>query len=157
MFSFQKFVLFALHGNLNVFHCAGESVAASFGRGRRSAPTNRSRQQLQREKALHMAAKQKAALGDSPLSPEQQLQPAPSPAPTPAPNQTHPDEVPKQEPQQAEAETVPSEDPGSAVKELDKQEVELLVSLMQRLFVVIRFPCMIVPDVISRLIKGRHY
>ncbi|MCJ8743522.1 hypothetical protein PDJAM_G00094920 [Pangasius djambal] len=109
---------------------ANESAVASVGRGRRSAPTNRSRQQLQREKALHMAAKQKAALGDSALSPEQQLQPAPVPPPAPPPappHQTTPDKVPKQELQQEEPGSVPldSEDPPTAVKELDKQEVEL--------------------------------
>ncbi|XP_017312158.1 RAB6-interacting golgin isoform X2 [Ictalurus punctatus] len=100
-----------------------ESVGASFGRGRRSAPTNRSRQQLQREKALQMAAKHKAALSGSAISPEQQLQPSTPPAPC----QTNPDKVPKQELQQAEPEPGPldSEDPPSAVKELDKQEVEL--------------------------------
>ncbi|KAF4070966.1 hypothetical protein AMELA_G00279540 [Ameiurus melas] len=100
-----------------------ESVGAAFGRGRRSAPTNRSRQQLQREKALQMAAKHKAALSDSAISPEQQLQPATQPAACP----TNPDKVPKQESQQAEPEAGPldSEGPPSAVKELDKQKVEL--------------------------------
>lgn len=106
-------------------------MAASFGRGRRSAPTNRSRQQLQREKALQMAAKHKASLGDSPLAPEQQLQPAPPSSP---PSHTHPETVPKQEFPQAEPEPG-SEDPGTAaVRELDKQEVELLVSLVQGRF-----------------------
>lgn len=138
MYGFSKFILpnDASYNNLDVVYCSGESVVASFGRGRRSAPTNRSRQQLQREKALQMAAKQKAALSDTPLSPEQQLQPAPSPDP----RQTNPNTVPKQELQQPEPETtvtLNSEDPLATVKELDKQEVELLVSLMQGWFVVI--------------------
>lgn len=87
-----------------------------------------------------MAAKHKAALSGSAISPEQQLQPSTPPAPC----QTNPDKVPKQELQQAEPEPGPldSEDPPSAVKELDKQEVELLVSLMQGRFVVTWLPCM---------------
>ncbi|KAK3516749.1 hypothetical protein QTP70_022540 [Hemibagrus guttatus] len=103
-----------------------ESIAASLGRGRRSAATNRSRQQLQREKALQMAAKNKATPGDSLLSPEQQLQPAPLPAPPPASCQANPDKIPKHDVQQAESDPVKltSEDP-AVVKELDKQEVEL--------------------------------
>ncbi|KAI5090400.1 RAB6-interacting golgin [Silurus meridionalis] len=104
-----------------------ENVMASLGRGRRSAPTNRSRQQLQREKALQMAAKQKATLVDSPLPPEQQLQPAPPPPPTPpASCPTNPDILPKQDIKQAEPDSVtPNPEDPAAVKELDKQEVEL--------------------------------
>ncbi|XP_027019134.1 RAB6-interacting golgin [Tachysurus fulvidraco] len=108
-----------------------ESVSASLGRGRRSAATNRSRQQLQREKALQMAARNKANPGDCLLSPEQQLlhpapPPAPSPAPSPAPRQTNPDKAPHPDVHQ-EPDPVPlnSQDPSAAVKELDKQEVEL--------------------------------
>lgn len=113
-------------------------MSASFGRGRRSAPTNRSRQQ--REQALQTAANQKAALSGSPLAPEQQLPAAPLP--------TIPDKAPKHELQQTAPETVTPEpeDPPAAVQELDKQEVELLVSLMQSWFVVIWFPCMNLPD-----------
>lgn len=135
-------------------YCLDENVAASFGRGRRSAATNRSRQQLQREQALLTAAKQKAALGGSPLSPKQQLQPAltsaPPPALTSAPPPPSSDKVPKQDLQQVEPETVTidSEDPPSAVKELDKQEVELLVSLMQGWVAVIWCPCMNIPHFI---------
>ncbi|KAI5619972.1 RAB6-interacting golgin [Silurus asotus] len=104
-----------------------ETVMASLGRGRRSAPTNRSRQQLQREKALQMAAKQKATFVDSPLPPEQQLQPAPPPPPTPpASCPTNPDILPKQDIKQAEPDSVtPNPEDPAAVKELDKQEVEL--------------------------------
>ncbi|GAA6105099.1 RAB6-interacting golgin [Tachysurus ichikawai] len=104
-----------------------ESVSASLGRGRRSAATNRSRQQLQREKALQMAARNKANSGDCLLSPEQQLHPAPPPAPSPAPRQTNPDKAPNPDVHQAEPDPVPlnSQDPSAAVKELDKQEVEL--------------------------------
>lgn len=103
-----------------------ESVTASLGRGRRSATTNRSRQQLQREKALQMTAKTKAALSESPLSPEQQLQPAPPQASSPC--QTNPEAVPKQDLPQEDQDPVhlDSTDPAGAVKELEKQEVELL-------------------------------
>ncbi|TSN30224.1 RAB6-interacting golgin [Bagarius yarrelli] len=103
-----------------------ESVTSSIGRGRRSTATNRSRQQLQREKALQMAAKNKAALSESPLSPEQQLQP-PSPPPLQASppissSQTNPEKVPKQDLQEQDPDY---RDPTAAVKELEKQEVEL--------------------------------
>lgn len=138
--------------NFNVLFCSDESGAASLGRGRRSAATNRSRQQLQRERALHMAARHTAPLSDSPLSPEQQLQPTASPTPPSAPTQPPPpascqaipDKIPKHDVHQEEPDPVQlsSEDPAAAaaaVKELDKQEVELLVSLMQGWFLVIWF------------------
>lgn len=95
-----------------------------------------------------MAARNTAPLSDSPLSPEQQLQPTPSPAPSPVPAQPPPpascqaipDKIPKHDVHQEEPDPVQlsSEDP-AAVKELDKQEVELLVSLMQGWFLVIWF------------------
>lgn len=110
-----------------------------------------------------MAAKSKAALSDSPLCPEQQLQPAPPSAlPPSSPDascQTNPNKVPKQDVHQAEPDPAQpdSEDPAAPVKELDKQEVELLVSLISGWFVVTRFLCMNNPDLIFWLIKARHY
>ncbi|XP_057208931.1 RAB6-interacting golgin isoform X2 [Triplophysa rosa] len=102
-------------------------------RGRRPAPTNRSRQQLQRERALQMAAKQKEGI-DS-LPPEQQLTKPPDPPaashPAPLKSQEEPkvlDSEPvkhESEPFRHESETVAEALPPVIVKELDKQEVEL--------------------------------
>lgn len=115
------------------------AVLAVMGRGRRAAPTNRSRQQLQRERALQLAAKQKD-YHESPLSPDQQLKPPPLPSPgpnlrpSPNPNQTVQSKPPAQrseeskppEPVEVKHESDPQlEDPAESVKELDKVEVEL--------------------------------
>lgn len=111
-----------------------QTVAATLGRGRRFAPTNRSRQQLQREKALQMAAKQKEDVGS--LPPEQQLTKLPDPpsvshpAPLKSPEQSKvmeselvKQELVKHEPEEPEA--IAQAQPTVAIKELDKQEVEL--------------------------------
>ncbi|XP_062857326.1 RAB6-interacting golgin [Trichomycterus rosablanca] len=103
---------------------ANDTAAASFGRGRRSAPTNRSRQQLQREKALQMAVKQKGG-GSSTVSPDQQLQPPLPPSPSPTCS-TKEQDLKQVEPETPKLNSVPpSEDPQVTVMELDTQEVEL--------------------------------
>ncbi|XP_066533152.1 RAB6-interacting golgin [Hoplias malabaricus] len=108
------------------------AVRASLGRGRRSAPTNRSRQQLQRERALQVATKQNDGSG-SLLSPEQQLKPPPPPL-QPSPNTTASSKVSEprnkgpnpSEPETVKHESEPQpEDPPVMIKELDKVEVEL--------------------------------
>lgn len=116
-----------------------QTVAATLGRGRRPAQTNRSRQQLQREKALQMATKQKEDVGS--LPPEQQLTKPPDPpsvsqpAPLKSPEQSKvmeselvkqelvKHESVKHEPEEPEA--IAQAQPTVAIKELDKQEVEL--------------------------------
>lgn len=107
------------------------AVRAALGRGRRSAPTNRSRQQLQRERALQLATKQNDDHG-SPLPPNQQLKP-PSPL-SPSPSQTvqskpsspRSEEPIPSEPGEVNHESDPQlERPIESVKELDKLEVEL--------------------------------
>ncbi|XP_029985347.1 RAB6-interacting golgin-like [Sphaeramia orbicularis] len=99
--------------------------AAAAGRGRRPGPSNRSRQQLQRERALQLAAQRTAESGSAPLPPDQKLTKPP----------------PKDEPQAGAAEGAPGvkqeapaeekhrpaavEETDCPVKELEKQEVEL--------------------------------
>ncbi|GLD67208.1 RAB6-interacting golgin [Lates japonicus] len=107
---------------------AGQAVAA---RGRKPAPSNRSRQQLQRERALQLAAQKNAETGSPSLPPEQQLtkpppkeEPRPA-APTGAPAvrleaQPKPSDVKPSENHQP-----PAEEQIPTVKELEKQEVEL--------------------------------
>ncbi|KAL7888000.1 hypothetical protein AOLI_G00029740 [Acnodon oligacanthus] len=102
------------------------AVRAALGRGRRSAPTNRSRQQLQRERALQLAAKQNDGSG-SLLPPDQQLKPS-SPSPSSpshmSPTKPRTEELKPSEPLEHEPAPRP-EDPPFVVKELDKVEVEL--------------------------------
>ncbi|XP_061094902.1 RAB6-interacting golgin [Conger conger] len=103
-----------------------EPVSSS-GRGRKPAPTNRSRQQLQRERALYQAAQQRDASAQ--LPPEQQLA---KPA-VRTPNQTAPKITPEnksekrqlQEPVVVNHHSVPIPEPTIMAKELEKQEVEL--------------------------------
>ncbi|XP_056620440.1 RAB6-interacting golgin [Triplophysa dalaica] len=107
--------------------------AVTLGSGRRPAPTNRSRQQLQRERALKMAAKQKEGI-DS-LPPEQQLFKPPEPPAAshhaPLKSQEEPkalDSEPvkhESKPVRHESETIAEAPTPVIVKELDKQEVEL--------------------------------
>lgn len=103
-------------------------MAAAAARGRKPAPANRSRQQIQREKALQMAAQKNA----SPcLPPEQQLtKPPPREEPEPQPTAPAAAAAPavRQEVQPKPSEIKPApEEEIPAVKELAKQEVALLV------------------------------
>ncbi|KAG7457196.1 hypothetical protein MATL_G00243950 [Megalops atlanticus] len=101
------------------------------GRGRRPASTNRSRQQLQRERALHTAAQQQ---GSGPLPPEQRLtkpevqrsSQAPSQVPPrPAETKECPQRSTSDEQPTANSQPVPNTETAPMVKELEKQEVEL--------------------------------
>ncbi|KAG1963709.1 RAB6-interacting golgin [Pimephales promelas] len=104
-----------------------QAVPVTLGRGRRPAPTNRSRQQLQRERALQLTAKQKE--GSQSLSPDQLLTKPPDPPVVshPAPVKSQDESKPES---QNEAEPVDRDSPVASVppavfKELDRQEVEL--------------------------------
>ncbi|XP_051511828.1 RAB6-interacting golgin-like [Myxocyprinus asiaticus] len=109
-----------------------QAVPVTLGRGRRPAPTNRSRLQLQRERALHLAAKQKEDSGS--LPPEQQLSKPPDPPavshPAPLRSQEEPklleSELFKHESEIVKHDPEPSAEamPTVILKELDKQEVE---------------------------------
>ncbi|XP_029356300.1 RAB6-interacting golgin [Echeneis naucrates] len=92
--------------------------------GRRPATTNRSRQQLQRERALQLAAKKNAGAGSVGLPPEQQLSKQPKEEPLPAaPAESA---AVRLEVQPKQSEGKPSaEDQILNMKELEKQEVEL--------------------------------
>lgn len=111
-------------------------MPVTLGRGRRPAPTNRSRQQLQRERALQLAAKQKEGSHSLPL--EQQLTKPPDPPVVshPAPVKSRDESKPlesqlvQHEAEPVDRESPPESVPPAIVKELDKQEVELLVSLV---------------------------
>ncbi|KAM9390584.1 RAB6-interacting golgin-like [Salvelinus alpinus] len=110
-----------------------QAVPAALGRGRKPAPTNWSRQQLQRERALQLATQQKSGPGSSALPPEQQLT-KPSPQPTKALPQAVIQPVvtptkPVEEPSQKETLAVnhapaPAEDTPPIARELEKQEVK---------------------------------
>ncbi|XP_051581216.1 RAB6-interacting golgin-like [Myxocyprinus asiaticus] len=110
-----------------------QTVPVTLGRGRRPAPTNRSRQQLQRERALQLPAKQKDGSGS--LLPEQQLAKTADPPsvshPAPLKSQEEPklleSELVKQETEPVKHDPEPSAEAMATVivKELDKQEVEL--------------------------------
>ncbi|KAG7233466.1 hypothetical protein INR49_007004 [Caranx melampygus] len=109
---------------------------AATARGRKPAPANRSRQQLQREKALQNAAQRNAAAGCPSLPPEQQLT-KPPPPPPPKEEEAQPAAAPTGPPavrvevQPKQSEVKPAaEEEAPAVKELEKQEVELLVWLI---------------------------
>ncbi|XP_064188165.1 RAB6-interacting golgin isoform X1 [Anguilla rostrata] len=107
-----------------------KETTSSAARGRKPVTTNRSRQQLQRERALHQAAQQRD--GSAQLPPEQLLsRPAMQ-----APNQTAPKITPEneseksttsqsQEPVVVNHHSVPTTEPAVMAKELEKQEVEL--------------------------------
>lgn len=108
---------------------ANQAVSVTLGRGRKPAQTNRSRQQLQREWALQLAAKQKEISHS--LPPDQQLTRPPEP---PAASHPAPAETPEEKSVPVKHEVEPVKpDPASPVqslppadfKELDKQEVEL--------------------------------
>ncbi|TDH08973.1 hypothetical protein EPR50_G00103170 [Perca flavescens] len=115
-----------------------DSAAAA--RGRKPLPANRSRQQIQREKALQLAAQKSAGAASLCLPPEQQLTKPPpeQQLPKPPPEQQLPKPPPpeeeqkpsapavKQEVQQNAVEMKPApEKETPAVKELEIQEVAL--------------------------------
>ncbi len=114
-----------------------QAVSVTLGRGRKAAPTNRSRQQLQRERALQLADKQKESSHS--LPPDQQLTKPPDPPAVSHPAPVKPRDEPKPlesqlveheaEPVQHDPESPAESAPPAVIKELDKQEVELLVSL----------------------------
>lgn len=99
-------------------------------RGRKPAPANRSRQQLQRERALQLAAQRNAPTG---LPPEQQLtkpppqeEPAPQPATPAAPPAARQEVLQKPSEPEPTGNHQPDPEEGTpVVKELEKQEVEL--------------------------------
>ncbi|XP_023148811.1 RAB6-interacting golgin [Amphiprion ocellaris] len=105
--------------------------SAGVARGRKPVPANRSRQQLQREKALQLAAQKSAGAGSPVLPPEQQLtKPPQKEEPEPTTESGAPTDEEKV--QQKPAETKPDENHEPAaddchppVQELEKQEVEL--------------------------------
>ncbi|XP_058495324.1 RAB6-interacting golgin [Solea solea] len=107
---------------------AGLAAAA---RGRKPASANRSRQQLQRERALHLASQKNIVDGGHVLPPEQQLtKPPPKEEPRPAAPARAP--AVRLDAQPKICEVKPSKDHQPAaeeqtplVKELEKQEVEL--------------------------------
>ncbi|XP_071384830.1 RAB6-interacting golgin isoform X3 [Centroberyx affinis] len=107
-----------------------QALPAALGRGRKPAPTNRSRQQLQRERALQVAAQQKIEAGSPALPPEQQLtRPPPKDVPRPAAPAgaaaAKPEvEKPKEENLTVNHEPAAAEVSPPVVKELEKQEVE---------------------------------
>lgn len=116
------------------------------GRGRKQTTTNRSRQQLQRERALKLGAQVAEGIGT--LPPEQKLShsshstpPKLSATVAPVTGQSRKDEsvtvrAAAVEPVTVEEDAVNNHDPEPSkegtpmAKELDKQEVELLVSLL---------------------------
>ncbi|XP_008279217.1 RAB6-interacting golgin [Stegastes partitus] len=107
------------------------AVPAGAARGRKPGPANRSRQQLQREKALQLAAQKTAGAGSPVLPPEQQLTKPPQREESqPATGSGAPNNEEKV--QQKPAETKPNDNHEPAadegcppVQELEKQEVEL--------------------------------
>ncbi|XP_026179578.1 RAB6-interacting golgin [Mastacembelus armatus] len=105
-----------------------DSAAA---RGRKPAPANRSRQQLQRERALQLAAQKSAGPAAPALPPEQQLaKPPPREEPQPAAPAVAPavKQELKQQPgelKQTEKTHPAAEEEAPVVKELERREVEL--------------------------------
>ncbi|XP_036378322.1 RAB6-interacting golgin [Megalops cyprinoides] len=103
-----------------------QTTAGVVGRGRKTAPTNRSRQQLQRERVLQLAS-QKQQDGAVPILPEQQLAKPKAQAPRttqepPGSTSSHQQEpVAVSQPVVATTETSPV----PMAKELETQEVEL--------------------------------
>ncbi|KAK2835033.1 hypothetical protein Q5P01_015517 [Channa striata] len=102
-----------------------DSTAA---RGRKPTPVNRTRQQLQRERALQLAAQKSSGHGSLGLPPEQQLtKPPPNEAPQPA---ATPAVVQKVQEERRELKPTnnhhqPAEVDTPVVIELERQEVEL--------------------------------
>lgn len=106
--------------------------AAAF-RGRKPAPANRSRQQLQRERALQLAVQKNHSVSSHGLSPDQELNKTPAKETdgppftaqtgTPVVSQ----EVQQKPTQVTENHQAAAEETTPAVKELETIEVELLV------------------------------
>ncbi|XP_072244738.1 RAB6-interacting golgin [Leuresthes tenuis] len=99
-------------------------------RGRKPPPAGRSRQQLQRERALQLAAQKTAGAGSPGLPPEQQLtKPPPKEEPQPAAlPEPPPVRLERQEPavMRPDGNHQPdAEEATPVLKELEKQEVEL--------------------------------
>lgn len=118
------------HGHV---YFSDSTVSAPPVRGRKPASGNRSRQQLQRERALQSAAQKNVGAESLVLSREQQLtkqSPREEPKPTaPATTPTVKQEV-QQKPaimKHNENDQPTTEEETPVVKELDKQEIELLV------------------------------
>lgn len=110
---------------------APPAVAA---RGRKPALANRTRQQLQRERALQLAAQKTAGAESTSLPPEQQLtKPTPKEEPRPQPSARTGAPAVTHETQQKPSEMKldenhqPAVEKSPPVKELETQEVELLV------------------------------
>ncbi|KAG7487568.1 hypothetical protein MATL_G00025000 [Megalops atlanticus] len=105
-----------------------QNTAGVVGRGRKTAPTNRSRQQLQRERVLQLAS-QKQQDGAVPILPEQQLAKPKAQAPRPTQEQEPPGSTSSHQQEAvavtqsvvASTETVPV----PMATELETQEVEL--------------------------------
>nr|XP_046248402.1 RAB6-interacting golgin [Scatophagus argus] len=104
------------------------AMSAAAARGRKPAPANRSRQQLQRERALHLAVQKNLGVASSGLPPEQQLT-KPPPNEHPGPQLIAPTAATavRQEAKPADGfqAASPPEEETPALKELEKQEVEL--------------------------------
>lgn len=107
-------------------------MPAAAARGRRPAPANRSRQQVQREKALQVAARESHTVASNGLHPGQQVDKPPANE-TLGPSTAHlavketaepkPSDLIEQPP------PPPAEEASPGVQELEKEEVELLVWL----------------------------
>lgn len=104
---------------------------AAAARGRTPAPANRRRQQVQREKALQLAVQKHQTVASNGLQPGQQLSKPPaddkvglstSDLVVKEVDQLKPSDV-------IEHQQPPAEGPSPGVKELEKEEVELLVWL----------------------------
>lgn len=106
-------------------------MPAAAARGRRPAPATRSRQQVQREKALQLAVQKNHTVASNGLQPEQQLAKPPASqqeAPSAADLAVKETDQPKP-PDEMEQPQPPAEEASPGVKELEKEEVELLVRL----------------------------
>lgn len=110
-------------------------MPAAVTRGRKTASVNRSRQQLQRERALQLAVQKNTAAASPSLPPGQQLN-SPPPKESPGLQLSVEARAPAvtQEMKQKATEVMSTgihqpapEETTSAVKELEKQEVEVLV------------------------------
>eukprot|EP00066_Takifugu_rubripes_P026531 XP_011615797.1 PREDICTED: RAB6-interacting golgin [Takifugu rubripes] len=103
------------------------AVPAAAARGRRPAPSSRSRQQVQREKALQLAAQNNHTAASSALQPEQQLA---KPPPSEILGDSTSVLVVKEVDQLKASDVIehhqpPAEGTNPDVKELDKEEVEV--------------------------------